>query len=121
MKSIAAFFQGNRKKIDLYEFLMGKLSHLINLKLKQRKSNSMLVLCNRSNFGYMLNTDSDGNEMAKGFTLVFSLRRRVDAPCISRMTQPHPNRWSHHVTIDTTDAVNDRLIAWLEEAYRFAG
>ena len=121
MIDTTTFFHGNHEKVALYAHFIGRLSHLGSLKIKQRKSNSILVLCNKKNFGYIIDSDSDENIMTKGFTIVFSLRRMIDSPCILRVTQPYPNRWSHHVVIDSKDAINDKLIEWIEESYYHAG
>jgi len=115
------FFNAQPQKMALYQALVEKLSRLHNLTIKRRKSNDMLVFCNKNNFAYIMNTDSDGNPLESGFTLVFSATRQINDSCIVKITQPRKNRWSHHIYLNSAQDITNRLIEWLEESYQEAG
>lgn len=50
----------------------------------------------------------------------FGLSRRLDDPRIAQAVEPYPNRWTHHVLVETPEAVDENLLRWLDEAYWFA-
>lgn len=52
--------------------------------------------------------------------LTFGLPCRIDSPRIEEAVEPHPGRWTHHTIIDTTDRIDEQLMGWLEQAYRFS-
>ncbi|MFR6217731.1 MAG: DUF5655 domain-containing protein [Enterocloster bolteae] len=35
-------------------------------------------------------------------------------------TEPYPNRWTHHVIVQSADEIDDKLMGWIREAYEFA-
>ena len=49
-------------------------------------------------------------------TVTFGLRHRVPSPRIDAVSEPYPNRWTHHVMIGSTEEVDDELAGWLREA-----
>lgn len=50
----------------------------------------------------------------------FGLCCRLDSPRIVQAVEPYPNRWTHHVLVTQCAEVDAELLAWLDEAYRFA-
>ena len=50
----------------------------------------------------------------------FSLPYRKESPRVAQAVEPYPNRWTHHVLLLTPEDVDQELLAWLDEAYRFA-
>lgn len=52
--------------------------------------------------------------------VTFGLEHRVDAPRIAVATEPYPDRWTHHVLVERPEQIDDELMAWIEEAHRFA-
>lgn len=50
----------------------------------------------------------------------FGLSYRKEDPRIAAATEPYPNRWTHHVLLTRREDVDDALMEWLEEAYRFS-
>lgn len=43
-----------------------------------------------------------------------------DSGRIAAKTEPYPGRWTVHIVIGTPDEIDDELMAWAEQAYRFA-
>lgn len=52
--------------------------------------------------------------------VTFGLARRLDDPRIAQAVEPYPNRWTHHVLVQTPEEVDETLLRWIDEAYWFA-
>jgi hypothetical protein len=50
----------------------------------------------------------------------FGLGHKVEHPRIDIATEPYPNRWTHHIVIQSADEVDEQLMDWIKEAYGFA-
>lgn len=50
----------------------------------------------------------------------FGLSHRQESPRIVQSVEPYPNRWTHHVIVTHEAELDDELMGWIEEAYRFA-
>ena len=57
---------------------------------------------------------------AEYLLVTFGLARRLDDPRIAQAVEPYPNRWTHHVLVQTPEEVNETLLRWIDEAYWFA-
>jgi len=53
-------------------------------------------------------------------TITFGLPYRKESARIDITTEPHPNRWTHHVMIGTEEEIDEELISWIQEAAEFA-
>ena len=53
-------------------------------------------------------------------TVTLGLGRRLDSPRVDQASEPYPGRWTHHLVIGDIDEVDDELMAWADEAFRFA-
>ena len=53
-------------------------------------------------------------------TVTFSLPYRKESPRVDAVTEPYPNRWTHHVMIGRKEELNDELFDWIREAAVFA-
>lgn len=56
----------------------------------------------------------------KKLVVTFGLGERVDSPRIAQAVEPYPNRWTHHVMVQSVDELDDELFCWIEQAYEFA-
>lgn len=52
--------------------------------------------------------------------VTFGLPSRVASERIHQASEPHLNRWTHHVRIYVKDELDEELIDWLKAAYAFA-
>ena len=52
--------------------------------------------------------------------VTFGLEHRVDSSRIAVAIEPYPNRWTHHVIVQSADEIDDKLMGWIREAYEFA-
>lgn len=52
--------------------------------------------------------------------VTFGLDRQLVHPRIAESVEPYPNRWTHHVLIQHEDEIDDQLMGWINESYRFS-
>ena len=50
----------------------------------------------------------------------FGLSYQKQSPRIVQAVEAYPNRWTHHVLVETREQIDDELLDWLEEAYHFS-
>ena len=53
-------------------------------------------------------------------TVTLGLGHRLDSPRVDQASEPYPGRWTHHIVIGSVDEIDDELMAWTDEAHRFA-
>ena len=53
-------------------------------------------------------------------TITFVLPYKKESVRIDITTEPHPNRWTHHVMIGTEEEIDEELISWIQEAAEFS-
>ena len=52
--------------------------------------------------------------------VTFGLEYPLSSPRIAVVTEPYPNRWTHHVVVARLEDVDEELLGWLEEAWTFS-
>ncbi len=50
----------------------------------------------------------------------FGLGHRIQSPRIVESVEPYPNRWTHHVIIQSHSDIDEEIMDWLNQAYLFA-
>ena len=50
----------------------------------------------------------------------FGLADRLESPRIAVAVEPYPRRWTHHVPVERPDQLDEELLGWLEQAWRFS-
>lgn len=53
-------------------------------------------------------------------TVTFGLGEPCRHPRIGVVTEAAPNRWTHHVLVNSVDGIDDQLMGWLKQAARFS-
>ena len=97
---VLLFFQGHMEALPLYEQLEKRiLAKIANTRLKVQKS--QISFYNRCMFA-------------------FGLNRRVESERIDVITEPYPNRWTHHMLVAKVEELDDELMMWLKEAAAFS-
>ncbi len=61
-----------------------------------------------------------GNRPDVYVVLSFGLEARIESPRIEEAVEPYPNRWTHHVIIDSESEIDNELLGWLAQAHDFA-
>ena len=44
---------------------------------------------------------------------------RLDSPRVVAASEPYPGRWTHHVLVTEADQIDEELMGWLREAWRY--
>ena len=52
--------------------------------------------------------------------VTFGLEHKAESPRIDIVTEPYPNRWTHHVLISELEEIDDELMGWIREAAEFS-
>jgi len=52
--------------------------------------------------------------------LSFGLGGKIDNPRIVQAVEPYPNRWTHHVIIDSESEIDAELLGWIVQSHEFA-
>ncbi|MDO4572360.1 MAG: DUF5655 domain-containing protein [Clostridia bacterium] len=55
-----------------------------------------------------------------GLRLSFGLPYRQVSPRIAQAAEPYPNRWTHHVIVESVSELDAELLGWIGEAFAFA-
>ena len=57
----------------------------------------------------------------KEFMMVsFGLSYQIDSPRIAMSVEAYPNRWTHHVIVESPEDIDGTLLGWIHEAYLFS-
>ena len=52
--------------------------------------------------------------------LTLGLDRPLDTPRAAVVTEPYPNRWTHHFVLSRKEEIDDELMDWVKQAAVFA-
>lgn len=52
--------------------------------------------------------------------ITFGLNHKLESPRIDTVSEPYPNRWTHHVLVSDSNEIDDELIGWIKEAVAFS-
>lgn len=52
--------------------------------------------------------------------LSFFLAYRVESPRLVGVSEPYPNRWTHHFPIARIGDLDDEILGWIDESWQFA-
>ena len=50
----------------------------------------------------------------------FGLSYQIDSPRIAMSVEAYPNRWTHHVIVESPEDIDGTLLGWIHEAYLFS-
>ena len=114
------FFNRFPAVIPIYQARKARLAAAYP-ELRLNLANTPISFCNRRMFAMA----SPPWRRVKGwpaeYLLVsFGLSYRKENPRIAQTAEPYPNRWTHHVIVTRSEEIDLELLAWLDEAYRFA-
>ena len=115
------FFDGKPEELALYEALEARIfSEIENVRLKVSKS--QLSFYNRRLFACVsfLRAKRKAELPAHYIVLTLGLDRPLDTPRAAVVTEPYPNRWTHHFVLSRKEEIDDELMGWVKEAAAFA-
>ena len=115
------FFEGHMAALPLYEKLAKRaLSEVDNVRIKVQKS--QISFYNKHMFACVafarVRKKKDCPE--DYIVVTFGLKHKVESPRIDIVTEPYPNRWTHHLLISRLDEIDEELMGWMKKAAAFA-
>ena len=115
------FFDGKPEELALYEALEARIfSEIENVRLKVSKS--QISFYNRHLFACVsfLRARRKAELPAHYIVLTLGLDRPLDTPRAAVVTEPYPNRWTHHLVLSRKEEIDDELMGWVKQAATFA-
>lgn len=120
-KDVLYFFDKKPEALSLYEFFEQKvLSEIGPVSIKVQKT--QIAFSNKHNFAFVsfIPVRKAKDRPPNYLVITFGLEHRVESPRIDAVTEPYPNRWTHHVLIQTSEEIDEELMDWIKEASRFS-
>ena len=118
---ILFFFNDHMDALPLYERLEGLiLEQIPDVKIKVSKT--QISFSNKRGFAFVsFNPCRRAKDRPEVWmTVTFGLSYRKDSPRIDVVTEPYPNRWTHHVMVGSEEEIDDELMGWIYEAAEFS-
>lgn len=112
------FFDGNASGLALYQTLRDRLLARYP-GVDVRVSKTQISFYNRCLFA-MVSLPRGKAAKHGGLVVSFGLGEEKRSPRIPWATEAYPGRWTHHAPVERPEDVDEELLLWLEEAYRFA-
>ena len=120
-QDILYFFNTHPGALPLYElFEQRLLSEIENVNIKVQKT--QISFSNKHNFAFVsFLPDRKAKECPKDYIVItFGLGYRAESPRIDVASEPYPNRWTHHVIVESPEDIDGTLLGWIHEAYLFS-
>lgn len=120
-EDILFFFNQHMEALPLYEALEELvLKEIGNVRITVRKSqisfyNKHLFAC-VSFMGVRKKKDCP----TAWIVVTLGLNRRLDSSRIEAVSEPYPNRWTHHLLLSDVKELDEELLSWIKEAAAFA-
>ena len=115
------FFDSKQEALPLYTAFRGAVSERVpDIRIEVKKT--QISFFTRYMFAAVSFTPvrRAKNRPNPFLTITFGLPYRKESARIDIATEPHPNRWTHHVMIGTEEEIDEELISWIQEAAEFA-
>jgi len=119
MKQVEAYFDGYPQQEQLFQAIRDMIKSLGPVKVEVMKSG--ISFGTRFKFSWIwLPQKYDQRQPPGSLVLSFGLDQRIVHARIKEAVNPYPQRWTHHVVINTRDDLDETLRGWLAQAYRFS-
>ena len=115
------FFNEKSATLPLYEaFAQRIFAEIDNVTVKVQKT--QISFSNRHNFAFVsFLTVRKAKDRPKTYiTVTFGLHYKKESPRIDAVSEPYPNRWTHHMLIASEEEIDDELMGWIKEAAEFS-
>ena len=114
------FWDQRIQLLPLYEAFKNRLSEA-HSDIKIKVSKSQISFYNRHMFAMVSPPVRRRKGWPKEFMMIsFGLPYQVISPRIAMSSEAYPNRWTHHVIVENAKAIDETLLAWIDEAYSFS-
>ena len=110
------FFAGRPQALALYElFRRQLLAEVGQVQIKVQKT--QITFAGRYGFAFV---SHPRRKKDVGILVSFGLSHRLDSDRILHVSEPYPNRWTHHILIEQPQEMDQELLGWIKEANWFA-
>lgn len=110
------FFAGRPQELALYElFRRQLLAEVGQVQIKVQKT--QITFAGRYGFAFV---SHPRRKKDVGILVSFGLSHRLDSDRILHVSEPYPNRWTHHILIEQPQEMDQELLGWIKEANWFA-
>ncbi len=115
------FFQKHPAALPIYEVLERKIQAAIK-SVEIRVQKTQITFTNRHVFACVsFQKVKPAKELPEAWIVVtFGLDHPVESTRIAVVTEPYPNRWTHHVLVKCPEEVDTQLMGWIVEAAAFS-
>lgn len=119
-KDIARFFSQMPEIIPVYEAIEDRiLSRFEDVSVEILKT--QISFRSKRGFAYAwLPIRKMKNRPDRYLVLSFGLDKRIRSPRIVESVETYPGRWMHHLIIENQAEIDDEVMDWISQAYRFA-
>lgn len=120
-QEVLCFFDKKPEALPLYETFEQKVfSAVANVTVRVQKT--QIAFRGRHNFAFVsflpVRKTQDRPEVY--IVITFGLGYKMESPRIDVVTEPYPNRWTHHILISEAEEIDDELMGWIVEASAFS-
>ena len=115
------FFEQQPDALPLYEaFSAAVLKRYPDTKIKVQKT--QITFTNRHIFACasFLRVRKRKELPNPYLVITLGLSYPLKSPRAAVKTEPYPGRWTTHIVIEKTENIDQELLGWVDDAYRFA-
>lgn len=119
--NILFFFDKHPDALPLYETLEKKiLDKIENVQIKVQKT--QISFYNRHLFACVsfMRVRPKKDCPDSYIVLTFGLNHKRESPRIDIVSEPYPNRFTHHLLISAPEEIDEELMGWIREAAEFS-
>ena len=110
------FFAGKPDEAALYTVFRSRLLAEVG-EVQIKVSKTQITFAGKYGFAFVSHPRWKKDQ---GILVSFGLFHRQESDRIQYASEPYPNRWTHHMLVQTPEEIDDELMGWLQEAYWFA-
>ena len=120
LETAIVFFQRDPSLLPLYRQVEAAILKRLP-ETTRRAGKSQIAFRNRYNYAFVsLPTRRVKGRPGRYLILTFGLGHHLEHPRIVEAVEPYPGRWTHHVLVADPAELDEELLSWVEEAYRFS-
>lgn len=114
------FWNGYPNMLPVYEVLRERLTARYP-EMTIRVSKTQISFYSRHMFAMASTSKKRRRDWPKEFVMVsFGLPGRVESPRVLAAVEAYPGRWTHHLAVTAAAEIDEELLGWIDEAYRFS-
>ena len=110
------FFAGKPEEQALYALFRSRLLTEVG-EAHIKVSKTQITFSGKYGFAFV---SHPRRKKDQGILVSFGLFHRQESDRIQYASEPYPNRWTHHMLVQTPEEIDDELMGWIQEAHDFA-